>query len=297
MLLFNIIVVLVVLGFQLYNMLTLTTTLRNKTKFMHLNLVNNEYVLRTVKPFKMKLLMYNRLTLLLTIVLSIIVLIFNKSNLVLLAFFLIFGVLLFIFNYYYIAKTTKELIDLEIVEADQDYDIKYFGLFINDPEQDHFYKYPSHRYVINIGTWPGRSLLASAIILVIIFLVFVAIFAHPATKTTEIKSSLSATNLVLSYKDQKTTLPLDKITSIKRENELPDINSRVSGYQENGNNVGVFNLQGIPNATLYTENKTPTYLEIIVNKKYYYFSDDNQANSNTIYDTILKTVENNTKKK
>lgn len=292
MLLFNIVIVVLVILLQYLNMLSITKTIKIKDKFMFLDLVSNEFVNATIKPFKQKILMFNRIFLLASIVIAPFFILFNKSGWLLTLYIIIFLILPFFINQYLINKDIKALKDLNVVNHNQEANITGLGLFYFEDSEQLLYSYGYKRYALNLAKAKGKAILGIIIALTLVILLSVGLYAKPTPKPKEaIKSIINDTELVISYDKQQTKLPLSDVTKITKVDELPVITSKVDGVQDKNVVVGTFNLQGMDNSIVYADKKAKTFLIIQTKGKYYVFSDTNETTVTTIYDKINKKIQ------
>ena len=296
MLIINLIIVILTIILQYLNTYSITKTLKAKDRFMYLHLISNDYVHSTIKPYKMKMLMYNRILLLVTIVIAPFFIWLNNSNILLVLYILIFLLIPFIVNQYYINKTINEFKNLNIAHDNQIYDINYLGLLYSSNDNSTIVNYGVLRYAINIASIKGKLLVAAIISALIILFAALLIFVKPVdSNAATIDAELTTTNITIKYDEKNTTIPIKDITAIEKVKDLPRVVNKVDGVQENGYIVGIFNLQGYNNANIYIKKTAQPYLLIKAKNKYYFYSEENGNNMNTIYDTIVKQLA--TKKK
>lgn len=291
MLIISLIVVILTIILQYLNTYSITKTLRSKDHFMYLHLISNDYVHGTIKPYKMKMLMYNRILLLITIVIAPFFIWLNNSNILLVIYILIFLLIPFIVNQYYINKTVNEFKDLNIAHDEQIYDINYLGLLYSSDDSSTIVNYGTLRYVVNIASIKGKLLVAGIISAIIILFAVLLIFIKPiTTNAATINSEMTTTNITLKYDEEKLNIPIKDITAIEKIDALPRVVNKVDGVQENGYMVGIFNLQGYNNANVYIKKTASPYLLIKAKNKYYFYSEDNGNNMNTIYTSIVNQL-------
>ncbi|MDF9867015.1 hypothetical protein OKW22_000574 [Bacilli bacterium PM5-3] len=291
MIIFNLIFVALAIVLQLLNVYTITRTLKIKDSFMFLKLITNDYVFKTVKPYKMKILMYNRIYLLATIILAPLFIWLNNSKIILIIYFLLFLILPYLLNQYFISKYIEEVKNLNISHENQPFDKSYFALIYSSNDNTTVYKYGFYRYAINIASLKGKAIIAATISLIIILIACLLIFVKPIdSNKSQLQTELTSTQLNLNYGKQTLDISLNEVTSIEKIKELPTIINKIDGVQENGYIIGNFNLQGIGASTLYVKKDSDEFLKIKAGKKTYIYSEKDKNKMNTIYDTMVKEL-------
>ncbi|MDL2211440.1 PH domain-containing protein [Erysipelotrichaceae bacterium OttesenSCG-928-M19] len=291
MLIINIIVVVLTIILQYLNLYTITRTLRIKDNFMYLRLISNEYVFGTIKPYKMKTLMYNRLLLIITIVIAPFFVWLNNSTIIMVCYLIIFIILPFLINQFLFSKYIKEFQELNIASDNQEFDNIYLGILFSDEDYLTIKQYGFHRYAINLATIKGKLLITAIISLIIILFAVLLIFVKPVeSNQAKVEGTITTTHLAINYDTTNLQVPLKDISAIEKIETLPTVVSKVEGVQENNYISGVFNLQGFDKANVNVKKDTKFFLQIKAGKQYYFYSESNEDNMNVIYQTILKQV-------
>ena len=288
MIIVNILISLLVIILQILNLHTLTKTLRYKNTFMYFRLISNDYVFKTIKPYKIKLLKNLRLLLLATLIITLPFIVFNNSNIFLVLYLLILLVIPYLISKVYIEKCIKEFKTLNIDDSQQDHQATYFGLLFKDENKPLIEKYGYNRYLFNYATTKGKALIVGLVSALLIVFAVILVFVKPASSDATIVTTLSETSLTLKYDEKTTVINFNDLKSVTKSQEFPRIVSRVDGIQENGYIVGVFNLQGYNKATIYHKTKASEYLIIKVNNNYYFYSESDVKKVNSVYVELTK---------
>ncbi|MEG0283274.1 MAG: PH domain-containing protein [Erysipelotrichales bacterium] len=292
----NAIVVLLTLILIYLNMRSIVKCVRIKDKFMHINLLSNDYVITTVRPYKQKLLMYNRILFLVSLVVAPFIIIFSKSSYILLVYVVLFLILPVILNQFFITKYVKEIKDLRIATELQDNDIQYFSLLYSKDDDSLIYSYSS-RYAFNIASIKGKALVTGLIALIIALLVSIVIFIKPAPITHDIQGKVANNELVIKYEKETASIPIKDIKSIRLLDSMPQTLNKISGIQEAQYYLGEFENQSAKKVNYIASMDAVNFLEIKTKDKIYIYSSEDETNFSNVYTQLKKTIEMNDKAK
>lgn len=288
----NLIIILITLIYQFYNTITLTKSLTGANKFLFMNTKNTPETRKLVKSLKVKLLQTNRIIFLITIVVSIILVIFNRSVIITSIYVVVFLLLPFLYERYYIDKCLKTLKNENHLLDDQDIKPIFFDIVYNDKDGDNFYEYGLKRYMINIGTLVGKLFSIMIIAIITAFLALIIIYAKPDSEEIQVSASVSGTALIIEYDNsKKEELQFSDITSIEKKPALPKLEGDIKGVDDGSYLLGAFSTKDYDEARLFVYKDAPTFLVIkTTNGKYYIFSEEDQAASNTIFEKIQENI-------
>lgn len=290
MIFFNIIALLVTLIIQLYHMKTLKDTLRYKNTYMYARLLKDEKIYKQALEDKIALLKSNRIILIITFIISILMLIFNNIPFITVLYLIIFIPLPYVFTHYKVANDIDDLNIANYLDEEKTLTTKYSGLFFNEQDAPAFISYGQKRAGVNISNFKGKIFVSFLFIFIIIVLILALFLSFSKSDPYTIISSTNTNQVEFKYETNQVSIPYDEIQSIEKIKQLPEIIDNINGIEQNQYLVGKFNLKGNENAILYVDKNAKTFLKIITNNQTYFFSDENQANSNTLYDTITKLM-------
>lgn len=294
----NLIIALIVIIYQLYNNITLNQALRKANYFLFAKTKTNPETKKVVKSFKIKILQVNRIILILTMIFSILLVIFSKILIITVIYVLVFLLLPFFYDRYYIDKCLKTLKKDNHLADNQDVNPVFLDLVYNDKDGDHFYEYSVKRYLVNIGTLAGKLFIIVLIALITVFIALIILFAQPNNHEIDIKANVTSTSFVIEYDEGETTIQFSDIASIEKKPTLPKLAGDVSGIDEGEYLLGSFSTKDYGDVRMFVYKNAPTFLVIkTVNNKYYIFSEEDQASSNTIYEKIKENIPNNEQEK
>lgn len=287
----NLIIAIIVIIYQLYNNITLNTALRKANTFLFANTKTNPETKKVVRDFKIKLLQVNRIILIAALFAAILLIIFNKTLVITVIYILVFLLLPFLYDRYYIDKSIKTLKKDNHLEDNQDVSPVFLDLVYNDKDGDHFYEYSLRRYMINIGTIVGKLFIVVLIALITVFIALIILFTKPSNNEIEINANVTSTSFVIEYDKSETSIQFSDIASIEKKPTLPKLEGDVKGVEDGDYLLGSFSTKDYGEVRMFVYKNSPTFLLIrTVNNKYYVFSEENQADSNTIYEKIKENI-------
>lgn len=309
MLILNLIITLAVLACLIINLRSMSESLRVKNYFMQYHLEENDFIYKTAITYKKQLLKINRIYFLFAALFALIIIPLNKSYLVLFFYFSIFFIGPYLVNQFFIDKYSSILKELNALDYTQDENFSKWGLLYNDsPDSKVFKTYSVRRFALNINNKLAKPFLAGAASILALLLAFsimhdfkVGVYAdkidgnpeqsmqatHPINK--DLKYDYSKDKVIMTYKDKKTVIETEEITKVSKINEFPQIIANVSGFQESGINIGVFNVQGISKANLFVDRDHQPFIQITTKDKKVYLINFTEQD-------FFDKLKNNTKK-
>lgn len=288
MIFYNIIAVIITLVVQFFHIKTLKDTLRYKNTYLYAFLVKDEKVYRLALNDKKALLKNNQIILIITIIVSVFLIIFNQIPFIIALYLLIFLLLPYVFTHYQAANDIDNLRIANYLDEERTLKTKYFGLVFDEEMDSGFIHYGVRRGAINFGSLKGKIFSSFAIVIIIIILILSLILGFSKSEEAKITSKVTADDVVLKYDIHQDSIPFDEVKSIEKIKTMPEVVDSINGIEKNNYLVGEFNLKGYPKAILYVDTKAVTFLKITTDDHTYFFSDENQANSNTLFDTISR---------
>jgi hypothetical protein len=208
----------------------------------------------------------------------------------------------FILNQYFINKCTIKLRDLNIINPTQDCNFTKWAICYQKNNYNNIiHKYGIRRYALNTKHKSIKNIALSslAIFLVLTSLAYMhdfnvglfkpttiiidedgntsnEVIKHSSTsKNNNLKYETTANEIVLKYKDQEKIIKKNDVRSIESTEKLPRINNNIDGYQNNGINIGNFNLQGNIKTYLFLDRSQRPFIKISLKDGSTLFINDN----------------------
>ncbi|MGL4382643.1 MAG: hypothetical protein ACRCTA_02890 [Bacilli bacterium] len=275
MLITNIISIIITLAFQLVNAQLLTRNARIRNTFFYRNIIPNTFVNQSVRPYKKKVLAYSRIFLLVTIGVSL-VLLFNKSMLLLVIYLIVFILGALLLPKIMISIALKQLSSLDILIDDKRAQLKLFGSLYHDPQDRNItYQYGYYRSALNTATTGGKIIIVVIVILLggLSYLAYNSINTQEKVVKSALKYEFSDKAYEITYTDIKTSIIYEEMLEVKTIKELPEVERNLSGKQVNDYRIGEFKLAGSTTPTyLIYQSKNTNIIAITTEKFTYYIS-------------------------